>query len=227
MADESLDVEVEEFDVCYDEGDEYNCALLCMASQMEEKYFNNPKHYTLFSGGAVGSDLIWQKVGAKFGVHVKVFSFERHGGKNRARVVLSQEQLKEADEFLHRANKTLKRHFPTGKSFVNNLLRRNWYQVKDTDKVFAITKIGSTRRTVEGGTGWAVQMAIDYKRPVYVFDIAKSAWHQFDYSNDKFVSYRGTPKLSLNFTGIGTRSLPEAGKKAIEQVFEVTFGSSK
>ena len=220
------DVEVVgEFEMFGGEGDE--CSLLDWANQVEKNLFDNPKHYTLFSGGAVGSDLFWQKIGAKFGVHLKAFSFERHGGKNRARVVLSQEQLKEADEFLHRANKTLKRHFPTGKSFVNNLLRRNWYQVKDTDKVFAITKIDSSGSTVQGGTGWAVQMAIDYKRPVYVFDIAKSVWHQFDYSNHKFVSYRGTPKLSLNFTGIGTRSLPEAGKKAIEQVFEVTFGSSR
>lgn len=157
---------------------------------------------------------------------VRAFSFEKHGGRNSARVILSQGQLKEADEYLRKANTTLKRHFPTGRNFVDNLLRRNWYQVKDTAEVFAIAKIGSSRRTVEGGTGWAVQMAIDCKKPVHVFDTAKNSWHHFHYNKHKFVLHK-TPKLSLNFTGIGTRSLPEAGKKAIEDVFELTFGSRK
>ena len=34
------------------------------------------------------------------------------------------------------------------------------------------------------------------------------------------------PRLSLNFTGIGTRGLPENGKAAIEKVFQETFGKS-
>lgn len=192
--------------------------------EMEQIYLKNPKHYTLFSGGAEGSDLYWQRIGAKFGMRVKAFSFEAHNTRNsNARVVLSQEQLKEADEFLHNANRTLKRYFPTGKSFVNNLLRRNWYQVKDTGAVFAVGRVNFSRSTVEGGTGWAVQMAIDSKKAVYVFDIASSTWQHFDYDKSSFMPCK-LPTLSLNFTGIGTRSLPECGKQAIDNIFENTFG---
>ena len=57
-----------------------------------------------------------------------------------------------------------------------NLIRRNWYQVKDSNGVFAIGKLSASRSTVEGGTGWAVQMAVDSKKPVYVFDTVNSLW---------------------------------------------------
>lgn len=191
--------------------------------RIEESYLGNPRHYTLFSGGACGSDMYWQNLGAKYGVRVKAFSFAAHGKRNTARIVLNDEQLKQADEFLHKANKTLKRHFPTSKSFVNNLLRRNWYQVKDTNSVFAVGRLSASRRTVEGGTGWAVQMAVDSKKPVYVFDTASNSWQRYDKQEKKFMSCKA-PRLTYNFTGIGTRTLPDNGKAAIEQIFERTFG---
>lgn len=190
---------------------------------MEESFRGDPTRYTLFSGGASGSDMYWQNLGAKYGVRVKVYSFAAHAKRNTARIVLNDEQLKQADEFLHKANKTLKRHFPTSKSFVNNLLRRNWYQVKDTKGVFAVGRLGATRSTVEGGTGWAVQMAVDSKKPVYVFDTMRSSWQRYDDGKGKFMSCE-VPRLTFNFTGIGTRSLPDNGKAAIEQIFERTFG---
>ena len=192
--------------------------------RVEQNYVANPKHYTLFSGGANGSDMYWQNVGASFGIRVKAFSFEGHGKRSSDRVVLTDEQLRQADEYLHRANKTLKRHFPTSKSFVNNLLRRNWYQVKDTNGVFAVGKLSASRKLVEGGTGWAVQMAIDAKKPVYVFDTMSNSWHRYIYEKKKFISCGKTPRLNLNFTGIGTRDLPDKGKAAIEHIFEETFG---
>ena len=125
---------------------------------------------------------------------------------------------------LLKAKKTLKRHFPISNNFVNDLLRRNWYQVKDSNGVFPIGKLSASRSAVEGGTGWAVQMSVDSKKPVYVFDIVKSLWQQFEDRKRKFV-YCEAPRLTLNFTGIGTRALPENGKVAIEKIFEETFGS--
>lgn len=192
--------------------------------RIEDNYLGNPRHYTLFSGAANGSDTYWQNLGTKYGVRVQAFSFKAHGGKTSARVVLNNEQLKQADEFLHKANKTLKRHFPTRNNFVNNLLRRNWYQVRDSNGVFAIGKLSASRSTIEGGTGWAVQMAIDSIKPVFVFDTVNGLWKQFEYRKKKFVCCE-PPRLTLNFTGIGTRALPENGKVAIEKIFEQTFGS--
>ncbi|XP_028390789.1 uncharacterized protein LOC114515684 [Dendronephthya gigantea] len=210
----------------FDLEDEDMSSFLRVVDDVEENYRRNPQNYTLFSGGAVGSDLYWQKIGAKFGIQTKAFSFEGHGsGNNSARVILFQQQLQQADAFLHKANKTLKRNFPTSKTFVDNLLRRNWYQVKDTSAVFGVGRICYRRSIVEGGTGWAVQMAIDSKKPVYVFDVLNSTWQQFDYRKNRFLVCE-VPRLALKFTGIGTRSLTENGRKAIKDVFENTFGKS-
>ena len=217
---------IDRFDMDLPDVDDFDLDdnTLIALQKIEEHYLGNPNHYTLFSGGASGSDMFWQNLGSKFGVRVKAFSFEGHGRRNNARVVLSDEQLKQADEYLLKANRTLKRHFPTSKPFVNNLLRRNWYQVKDTNGVFAVGRLSASRTTVEGGTGWAVQMAVDGKKPVYVFDILGSSWQRYDYEKKKFLCCKTAPRLSLNFTAIGTRTLPENGKVAIEKIFEGTFG---
>ena len=52
------------------------------------------------------SDTYWQKLGAKYGVCVRAFSFKTHNRKACGRVVLTDEQLQHADDFLHMANKT-------------------------------------------------------------------------------------------------------------------------
>jgi hypothetical protein len=49
------------------------------------------------------------------------------------------------------------------------LLARNWAQVKYSDGIFAIGTIKYGK--VDGGTGWAVQMAIDEQKSVHVFDL--------------------------------------------------------
>lgn len=96
--------------------------------------------------------------------------------------------------------------------------------MRDSNGVFAIGKLSASRSTIEGGTGWAVQMAIDSIKPVFVFDTVNGLWKQFEYRKKKFVCCE-PPRLTLNFTGIGTRALPENGKVAIEKIFEQTFGS--
>ena len=113
----------------------------------------------------------------------------------------------------------------------NELLIRDWAQVKYADAVFAVTtllqagdKIDSTRIAKisqgKGGTGYAIQMAINEGKPVYVYDQEKNQW--FTYKNNTWVK-TDTPVLTKNFAGIGTRNLNEKGKKAIEDVFNKTF----
>ena len=118
-----------------------------------------------------------------------------------------------------------------------NLLARNWAQVKYSDEIFAIghiVKNGDTSKTgfivtsesdsVDGGTGYAIQMAIDSTKTVYVYDQDDKSWYKWSYIIDKFIKLKGTPLiLCKNFAGIGTRNLNEYGKKAIEDVFAESF----
>ena len=176
--------------------------------------------YTNHSGGAVGSDSYWGEIGEKYGITSK--HYYAQGSKTpKGNTSVSKEDLLEADIHLLKANETLKRKFPASNEYVNNLLRRNWQQVKNADAVFAISTIKDN--IVEGGTGWAVQMAIDNNKPVYVFDQNTNKWYK--YNAGTWVEVE-TPILTKNFAGIGTRNLSESGKKAIEDVYRATFNST-
>lgn len=179
--------------------------------------------YTNHSGGAIGSDSYWGEIGKKYGVESK--HYYRDGSKTPAgNTPVSDSVLKEADNHLEEANKTLNRRFPTTNEYVNNLLRRNWQQVKNSDAIFAVSTIASDN-TVNGGTGWAVQMAIDNGKPVHAFDQNKGKWFEYNYSTKSW-NETDTPTLTQNFAGIGTRELNETGEKAIEEVYKKTFGDT-
>ena len=184
-----------------------------------EQQAKSLSRFTNHSGGAIGSDSYWGTTGEKYGVTSRHYHAE--GAKTpTGNTPVTREQLLEADEHLKKANETLKRRFPTSNEFINNLLRRNWQQVKNSDEVFAISTIKNN--LVEGGTGWAVQMAIDTGKPVHVFDQNTNSW--YTYENGSWVKTE-TPVLTPNFAGIGTRQISEAGKKAIEEVYDKTFNS--
>ena len=187
---------------------------------MEER-----RSFTLYSGGASGSDNYWETFGSLYGLTVKSFSFDGHHTTNPHAVVLSDDELKKADYFLERANQTLLRRFPTRNKFCNDLLRRNWHVVKDVDTVFALGEMVSNK-TVNGGTGWAVQLAVDEKKKVYVFDDKKNGWSVYDHARKRFVPFHDVPTLSKNFAGVGTRNLTDEGKIEIEGVFGKTFGKN-
>lgn len=178
--------------------------------------------YINHSGGAVGSDSYWGEISAKYSIASK--HYYREGSKTpNGNTPVSDKELAEADVHLKNANETLGRRFPTSNEYVNNLLRRNWFQVKNSDAIFAVSTIASNN-TVNGGTGWAVQMAIDNRKPVHVFDQNKGKWFEYNYSTKSW-NETDTPTLTYNFAGIGTRELNNTGKKAIEDVYKKTFNN--
>lgn len=180
--------------------------------------------YTNHSGGALGSDFYWGNIGEKYGVESKHYYGEGNKKTPFGNTPVSKSAMEEADSHLKEANKTLNRKFPTSKEYVNNLLRRNWQQVKNSDAIFAVSTIADNN-TVNGGTGWAVQMAIDNNKPVHVFDQDKGKWYEYNYSTKSW-DETDTPTLTKNFAGIGSRELKDVGKKAIEEVYKKTFEST-
>lgn len=181
----------------------------------KEEYINH-------SGGAIGSDSMWGTIGAEYGVISKHYYVEGQNTPSGNTAITKQQSL-EADEHLMEANKKLNRRFPTSNDYVNGLLRRNWQQVKNSDSIFAIGHI-SENGTVDGGTGWAVQMAIDNNKTVYVFDQERSNWYKN--INGKW-SKITTPKLTNNFAGIGTREINSKGIQAIRDVYSLTFSDQR
>ena len=172
------------------------------------------KTYTNHSGGAVGADFEWGRQGAKYGV---VSRHYWHGKRTPyGNVEITEEEFEEGRQHVLYANRVLHRR----PEKYMDLLVRDWCQVKYSDAVYAIGYLQRghfNRGTVDGGTGWAVQMAIDEEKPVYLFDQELEQWLTFE--NGEWVEC-DIPVLTRDFAGIGSRKITECGIRAISEVYK-------
>lgn len=185
------------------------------------------------SGGALGSDTIWEEYGSEYGVTTKAYSYKTPHHNSDSKVEISDEDYEEGVKEINKANYRLNRF---GIHKYMNLLARNWSQVKYSDQLFAIGNIVNPKekgsryynkskyQVIEGGTGYAVQMAIDNDREVFVFDQLKNNWYNWSYNNNHFTKCETPYITKLNFCGIGTRAINEDGVQAIRDVYEKTKG---
>lgn len=193
----------------------------------------NLSKVTCHSGGADGSDTAWEKIGEKFGTKTKAYSYKTKKHESPNKVEISDDDYKEGVIEVNKANKWLNRY---GIQKYMNLLARNWAQVKYSKQIFAIGSILKTGErggkgyynrgkydVVDGGTGYAVMMAINHNRDVYVFDQGRDKWFRWSYTTLSFVEMVDGPVIeSYDFAGIGTRELQPNGIKAIRDVYENT-----
>lgn len=194
--------------------------------------------YENYSGDAEGADKYWAERGYEYGLGKQIdFTPDSYDQ--------SSEELKEETEQAYKTavarlgRKELAADFPAGK-----LVRRDYMQVKYSDAVFAVSEIilpgekgkavkgkryeNTTKKAiVDGGTGYAVQMAIDLGKPVYVFhqgtladNTTKVGWYEW---NDTEFEPMDAPALTQRYAGVGSRQLNDAGKKAIEDVYKTTI----
>jgi hypothetical protein len=189
---------------------------------------------TCHSGGAVGADTVWEEVGEDFGVKTNAYSYRTKSHVSPNKVEISDQDYEEGVVQITKANKTLGRF---GIHKYMSLLARNWAQVKYSKQVFAIGSIvkageksakgyknNSKNDVVDGGTGYAVMMAINQENDVYVFDQIKDKWFRWSYNSLRFMELKGVPSITeQDFAGIGTREIQPNGVKAIRDVYEKTF----
>lgn len=185
--------------------------------------------HTLSTGNAPLSDQTWQRVAKKYGVsNIRVYNPEH--------MINNPGRRAEAGVALKKASNNIPNKYPitSGKNpdYSNALLERNYFQVKNSDGVFAVGKRIRNQKGlgIEGGSAWAVQMGIDQGKPVYVFDVVSNRWFTGD---NTFIRGLDTPPtLTPNFTGIGstgrktkwkeglTKEYKARAVKAIEDVFK-------
>lgn len=181
------------------------------------------KHLICHSGGATGADTYFEKMGELYGVKTKAYSYKTASHKSKNKVEISYHDFLEGEKMIEIAKKSLKRKI---NHKYMNLLSRNWQQIKNADQVFAISEIVVKLglESVVGGTGWAVQMAIDNQKEVFVFDQEKNSWFKWSYSKSIFRIIKNTPKITKNnFAGIGARKIKENGIQAIENIYKSSF----
>lgn len=194
----------------------------------------NLENIICHSGGAEGSDSVWEIEGEKLGVKTKAYSYKTPKHKSKNKVEISDEDYKYGIIEVNKANKWLGRYVIHK---YMNLLARNWAQVKYSDQIFAIGYIvnpgekgsrgyynKSKYQSVDGGTGYCIQMAINNQKEVFVFDQFKDKWFRWSYTSISFIEMSYTPKIEVqNFAGVGTRKINQNGIQAIENVYLKTF----
>lgn len=186
--------------------------------------------FTGYSGDAKGADKTWARIGKKLGlgklVNYLTSTYDR----------LTPEQKDEVEKaYMSAVNSLGRKAFPAS-DYRGKLVRRDYLQAKAADAVFAVSRIvnpgektpngkftvRSKTQSVDGGTGYAVQMAIEMGKPVYVFNQLDNTWNKWNHETKSF-EITDTPTLTSKFAGIGTRELTKEGEKAIEDVYKKTI----
>lgn len=181
---------------------------------------------TLKSGGAKGSDKEWTDVASKYGVSDIQNLYVPGTDAPYGDTELEMETAKLADPYLELIAHLIGRNFPTNNEGINDLLRRDYYQIVDTDIVFAVAPLDKDGY-IKGGTAWASYSALLNDIPVYHFEQNDKKWYLLerttkeknDISHVKTQVQTPTLNNITVFTGIGSRSIDEMDKMAIEQVF--------
>lgn len=179
----------------------------------------NKTEYTLYSSGLKGAETAFGEEAEKWNLKDVVFSFEGHKlARDKNVVVLSQEELERGDISMELASRMMNRtYYETEK--IRKVLQTIFHMVNNGHQVFVIGSIQEDD-SVKGGTGWAVELAKMFNRPLHVFDQPSKKW--FSWKN---AWQEDTPKIEYNtFVGSGTRYLSEAGRAAIAQLFQDSFG---
>jgi len=182
----------------------------------------DPHRFRLVSGGSRGAEAEFGVCAERWGMAEVNYSFEGHRILERQRgvVVLTENELNQGDFSLVYASKRLNRQL-TDIPLVRNVLKTIWHQITNATQVFAIGLIQDDN-TVRGGTGWGVELARLWKKPLFVYDQERRSWFRW---GGKAWEMTAPPSISTeSFAGVGTQSLSDEGKRAICELFTRSFG---
>lgn len=177
----------------------------------------------LISGGHKGAEAEFGRCAKRWGIDQTTLSFEGHDmewpyGIRR----LSDPELSAGDISMEIVSKRMGRTYHEAEK-IRRVVQSLYHMVNESWQVIVIGWIQSDD-TVKGGTGWAVELAKLFNRPVWVFDQARHDW--FHWSGGHWVPE--APAIGDRpFAGTGTRNLTDEGRAAITALFQRTFGDPK
>ena len=180
-------------------------------------------HITLYSGGHKGAEAEFGKLSERWGIQEVNFSFEGHN-LDRARGVrmLSPEELDKGDVSMEIVSTRMGRKYSKAEK-IRKVIQSIFHMVNNGYHVLAVGWI-LPDDTVKGGTGWGVELAKLFNRPLSVYDQEQKGW--FAWKENRWVA--DTPVIrDKTFVGTGTRNLSDDGRRAIKDLFERSFGPAE
>ncbi len=179
------------------------------------------KEITLYSGGHKGADSEFGRLAEEWGIQEVHFSFKGHNIERTRGVVrvLSPQELDKGNVSMEIVSARLGRNFSQADK-IRKVIQSIFHMVNNGYQVMVVGWIQDDD-TVKGGTGWAVELARLFNRPISVYDQERKGW--FAWKEGRWEPE--TPVVShKTFVGTGTRHLSEDGRQALRQLFEASFG---
>jgi len=185
-----------------------------------------PSESILFSGGAPGAEAEFGRCAERHGVEEVNFTFDGHKiQRHRGVRVLNHEELQNGDVSLEYVSRLMHRRY-TDSPTIRRVLQTLWYQVNSGQEIYVVGAIREDG-TVRGGTGWGAEFAKLCNKPLFVFDQDQDAWCSWSGVRWDTLDSSHAPIIThSHFTGTGTRSVRENGRRAIESLFTASFGSA-
>jgi hypothetical protein len=181
-----------------------------------------PEDFTLVGAGSAGAEAEFGACAERWGLSEVNYTFagRRELARTRGLVVLAEDELRRGEVSAAYVRAHLHREL-TESPELRQVLQAIWYQVSGAGEVFAVGGVHPDK-TVHGGTGWAVELARHWGKPVHLFDQERVRWLRWD--GQDWVGEVAPAITHERFAGAGTRSLTEGGRAAIRELFERTFG---
>lgn len=176
--------------------------------------------FTLYSGGHTGAESEFGDCAERWGIQEVNFSYKGHKvSRDKNMILLEDDELNKGNISMEIVSRALGRRFHEADR-LRRIVQSLFHIVTSSDHIFAVGWI-LENNTVKGGTGWGVELAKIFNRPVSVYDQDKDKW--FTWKKSQWVE--DEPVISQqNFAGTGTRNLSDTGRKAIDDLFERSFG---
>lgn len=178
--------------------------------------------HTLLALGSAGAEAEFGAQAEKYGLQEVHFTFKGRSevARKRGLVELSDAELKMGEVSSAYLRAHMHRTYPETPE-LKHVLQAIWHQVNTAGEVFAVGTLQQDG-TVHGGTGWAVELACHWNKPVFVFDQEKKAW--FGRKGKEWAQVEAPVITRERFAGCGTRALNDAGKAAVAALYERSFG---
>ncbi len=180
------------------------------------------KDFTLYSGGLKGAESEFGRCAERWGAREVTYSFEGHVMEREKNVkVLSEDELRLGDVSMEIVCKRMGRRYGNAEK-IRRVMQSIFHIINSGHDVFVVGRIMDDG-TVKGGTGWGVELAKFFNRPLYVYDQEKESW--FAWSGVEWKT--AEPVISSRtYAGTGTRYLNDAGRQAIEDLYRRSFGEA-
>ena len=184
----------------------------------------DPKTITLYTGGHKGTEEYFGETSEKWGIQEVTFNFEGHEiSRERGLKILSDEELSCGGVGPDIIKKRLERDFART-PFMQKIFQVMFHIVNNGYQVFSAGWL-LRNGTVKGGTGWGVELAKLFNRPVHLFEQERKEWVTWEHN--EWVTEEDPVICHKTIAVTGTRYLSDEGRTAIDELFERSFKKAK